>query len=195
MAAPASLPSPNYILQRRGVPGALRGLSSGLYLRHGITLMEHCWASSSAPAGLLLGVDRHLPFGRPADVSVHRDVPVDACAGADLRALWLGLGAVEDLSAAIICFLPGMVNTIAGLRSADEDRVSLMRSLGAPALQVFIYSACRARCLHQRRASNWPVLSLIGVIVAEFVGAEAGLGTLDPQTMNFNMDIAGSSRG
>jgi NitT/TauT family transport system permease protein len=34
------------------------------------------------------------------------------------------------------------------------------------------------------------ILSLIGAIVAEFVGAQAGLGML-MQSMNFTMDVAG----
>jgi len=111
---------------------------------------------------------------------------------APIFALWFGLGIQSKIfSAAIICFFPLMVNTIAGLRSADEERVNLMRSLGATRWQVF---------RHLRLPGALPfimaglelavVLSLIGTIVAEFVGAQAGLGTL-VQAMNANMDVAG----
>src|SRR5208282_5346058 len=57
---------------------------------------------------------------------------------APLIVVWFGLGlSSKVMNAALISFFPLMVNTILGLRSADEDRVNLMRSLDASETQIF----------------------------------------------------------
>jgi NitT/TauT family transport system permease protein len=84
-----------------------------------------------------------------------------------------------------------MVNMIAGLRSADEDRVNLMRALSASRWQIF-------RMLQLPNALPYMfagleiamIFSLIGAIVAELSNSEKGLG-MQMQSLNFNMDVAG----
>ena len=109
-----------------------------------------------------------------------------------LIVIWFGLGiASKVISAALVAFFPLMVNTIVGLRSADEDRVNLMRSLGASRWQIF-------RMLQLPSALPYlfagleiaMIFALIGAIVAELSSAEKGLGML-MQSMTFTMDIAG----
>ena len=57
---------------------------------------------------------------------------------APLIIVWFGLGLVSKVvSAALVAFFPLMVNTIVGLRSAEEDRINLMRSLAASKWQIF----------------------------------------------------------
>ena len=52
---------------------------------------------------------------------------------APLFVIWFGLGMTSKVvNSALVAFFPLLVNTIVGLRSADEDRVSLMRSLVRP---------------------------------------------------------------
>jgi NitT/TauT family transport system permease protein len=108
---------------------------------------------------------------------------------APLIIVWFGLGITSKVvSAALVAFFPLMVNTIVGLRSADEDCVNLMRSLSASRWQIF--------CMLQL-PNSLPyifagleiamIFALIGAIVAELVGAEKGLGILI-QSMNFTMD-------
>ena len=66
-----------------------------------------------------------------------------------------------------------------------------MTALGASRWQIFLYLRLPGALPFVMAGLELAVvLALIGVIVAEFVGAEAGLGTLI-QTMNFNMDVAG----
>lgn len=109
-----------------------------------------------------------------------------------LIVIWFGLGLSSKIvSATLVAFFPLMVNTIAGLRSADEDRINLMRSLSASRWQIF-------RMLQLPNAMPYifaglevaMILSLIGAIVAELSSAEKGLGML-MQSMTFNMDVAG----
>jgi NitT/TauT family transport system permease protein len=106
--------------------------------------------------------------------------------------VWFGLGLTSKvISAALVAFFPLMVNTIAGLRSADEDRINLMRSLSASRWQIF-------RMLQLPNALPYifaglevaMIFALIGAIVAELISAEKGLGML-MQSMSFSMDVAG----
>jgi NitT/TauT family transport system permease protein len=93
--------------------------------------------------------------------------------------------------AALISFFPLMLNTIAGLRSVDRDRVDLMRAMAASELQIFtMLRLPNALPYIMAGLEVAMVFSLIGAIVAEFIGAQAGLGMLI-QSMNFSADTAG----
>jgi len=106
--------------------------------------------------------------------------------------VWFGLGLTSKvINAALVAFFPLMVNTIVGLRSADEDRVNLLRSLAASRWQIFwMLQLPNALPFIFAGLEIAMIFALIGAIVAEFVGAEKGLGMLI-QSMNFNMDVAG----
>jgi NitT/TauT family transport system permease protein len=193
-----ALAVPSYVLPPPSdIAGALyRGMSSGLYLRH-------LWFTTYATlAGFAVGSLVGIALGaaiagfRYAELLVYPYVimfkSMPKVALAPLFALWFGLGVTSKIvSAAIICFFPLMVNTIAGLKSADEDRISLMKSMGASKLQIFVYLRLPSALPFIMAGLELAVvLALIGVIVAEFVGARAGLGTLI-QNMNYNMDGPG----
>ncbi len=111
---------------------------------------------------------------------------------APLIIIWFGLGLTSKVvSAALVAFFPLMVNTIVGLRSADEDRINLMRSLAATRWQIFwMLQLPNAMPYIFAGLEIAMIFALIGAIVAEFVGAQAGLGML-MQSMNFTMDVAG----
>ena len=111
---------------------------------------------------------------------------------APLIIVWFGLGLTSKVvNAALVAFFPLMVNTIVGLRSADEDRINLMRSLAATPLQIFwMLQLPNALPYIFAGLEIAMIFALIGAIVAEFVGAQAGLGMLI-QSMNFTMDVAG----
>ena len=79
--------------------------------------------------------------------------------------------------AALMAFFPILVNAMVGLTNVSEDHTNLMRVLGASRWQ-------RLRMLQFPNALSYilpglksaAILSLIGVIVAEFVSAREGLG-------------------
>src|SRR5262249_20970422 len=78
-----------------------------------------------------------------------------------------------------------------GLKSADEDRVNLMRSLTASERQIFwMLRLPNALPFVMAGLDVAMIFALIGAIVGEFVGANAGLGMLI-QSMNFTMDVSG----
>ena len=111
---------------------------------------------------------------------------------APLILIWVGLG-IEGkiLIAATVSFFPMLVNTIAGLRSAPQNEIDLMRSLSASRWKIFKYVQLPEALPFIFAGLNIGlVLSVLGAIVGEFVGAKGGLGYLILQ-MNFNMDVAG----
>jgi NitT/TauT family transport system permease protein len=106
--------------------------------------------------------------------------------------IWFGLGITSKVvTAALVAFFPLLVNTVVGLRSSEEDRVNLMRSLAASRGQIFwMLQLPNAMPYIFAGLEIAMIFALIGAIVAEFVGAQAGLGMLI-QSMNFTMDVAG----
>jgi putative hydroxymethylpyrimidine transport system permease protein len=105
-------------------------------------------------------------------------IPVIAIA--PLLLIWFGYGLTPKIIVvALICFFPIAVNTIDGLRSVDREMVNLLRSLGAsrwatfrlvrfPSSLPFLFSGTRIAA----------AVSVIGALVAEWVGSSAGLGYL-----------------
>jgi len=94
------------------------------------------------------------------------------------------------LITSVITFFPLLVNSIAGAHSVDVDRLELAQSLGASRWQAFSKITFPSSLPFIFAGLNMAaVLSFLGAIVGEFVGAQAGLGVLILQ-YNSNLDIA-----
>lgn len=173
-----------------------RGTTSMLYVEHLYvtvteTLLGFVVGSILALAlGTVIALSRRVEYYLYPFVVMFQAMPKVALA--PLIIVWFGLGLTSKVAqAAFTAFFPLMVNTIAGLRSADEDRVALMRSLDASEMQIFtMLRVPGAMPFIMAGFEIAMVLSLIGAIVAEFVGAQRGLGMLI-MSMTFNMDVAG----
>jgi NitT/TauT family transport system permease protein len=111
---------------------------------------------------------------------------------APIMILWLGVGMESKiLVAATLTFFPVLVNGLAGLRNVDRERIELVRGLGATRLQIFrsvLFPS--ALPLIFAGLDIALVYSLIGAIVAEFLGSTTGLGMMLLQ-MQFVTDTAG----
>lgn len=109
-------------------------------------------------------------------------VPVVALA--PLMVLWFGFGMTSKLlAAALIAFFPILVNVIVGVRSVDYASRSLMRTLAASPWDVFATLEVPAALpIYLGGARVGITLSVIGAVVGEFVGADAGLGYLIAQS-------------
>ncbi len=145
---------------------------------------------SEAAAGLVLGAALALAFAAAATYSRRLDqlltplvvasqtVPVIALA--PLLVLWMGYGSPPKVVVcALIAFFPMAVTAREGLRATDPQLLLLMRSVGASPRDVFWrvrmpfalpYLAAGAR--------TGITLSLVGAVVAEWTGADSGLGYL-----------------
>jgi NitT/TauT family transport system permease protein len=173
-----------------------RGMASGVYLEHlKYTLLETLLGFVVGSAlGFFLGtavaMNRYVEFFFYPYIVMFQSLPKVALA--PLIVVWFGLGLTSKvINAALVAFFPLLVNTMVGLKSADEDRVSLMRSLAASNQQIFwMLRLPNALPFVMAGLDVAMIFALIGAIVAEFVGAQRGLGMLI-QSMNFNMDVSG----
>jgi NitT/TauT family transport system permease protein len=185
------LPAPSGILRALYV-----GVSRFIYIENSwITLEETllgflAGTSLAFLLGTAIALSRRFEYFLYPSIVMFQALPKVALA--PLIVVWFGVGLPSKIvNAALIAFFPLMVNTIVGLRSADEDRVNLMRSLDASEAQIFwMLRLPGALPFIMAGLEVAMIFALIGAIVAEFVGARAGLGMLI-QSMNFNMDVSG----
>ena len=173
-----------------------RGLSRGLYWQHlETTALEMVVGLSiGAAGGFVLGVliSEFQQVGRilfPYLVSI-QSLPKVAIA--PLIVMWFGFGIESKLVVvALITFFPILINTLSGLAVVDEQRIDLMRVLLADRWQTFLYVRLPSAASTIFAGLNVAVvLALTGAIVAEFVGAQRGLGVLLLQAQT-NLDTAG----
>jgi NitT/TauT family transport system permease protein len=99
---------------------------------------------------------------------------------APLFVIWFGFGLPSKVIVVVLlAFFPVLVNTIHGLRSVDRDRVDLFRVNGATALQMRLRLMIPSALPQIFSGLELAVTNaMIGAIVAEFVGAQKGLGVL-----------------
>jgi NitT/TauT family transport system permease protein len=99
---------------------------------------------------------------------------------APLFVIWFGFGIVpKALIAALIAFFPLFENTLAGLRDVDDEALDLFRMLAANRWHLFLKlrlpNAIPYLFAGLRVAI---VLSVVGTVVGEYIGASKGLGAL-----------------
>ena len=99
---------------------------------------------------------------------------------APILLIWFGYGLLSKIIVvALISFFPIVVNLVDGFRSTDVDRINLMKTLGAtkvticrklafPSALPFLFSGLRVAV----------AVSVIGAVVAEWIGSSSGLGYL-----------------
>lgn len=111
---------------------------------------------------------------------------------APLVAIWLNYGTAQVMVAFVIAFFPVVVTGVDGLRGADPALARAARTLGAgrgwtfrhvtlPAALPSIFSGLRMAA----------VFAVTGAVVAEYVGADRGLGYLSEfSTAQFRTDLS-----
>lgn len=99
---------------------------------------------------------------------------------APLVVIWLGFGISSKIAVvAMIVFFPIVVNTAEGLRSASPERIEMLRSFGASRWQIFRMVKVPSSLPFVFAGLNVAaLLAVLGAVVAEWVGASAGLGNL-----------------
>lgn len=176
---PFVLPGPGVVAERW-----LRAATQGTFTPHLVTTL------SEIVLGLALGVSFGLLVGFLLARSALADrllspyivaaqaTPILALA--PVIVIWFGNGlASKVLICALICFFPMAVATTVGLRSVDGRLVEMARSVRATRRQVIrtveVPSALPQILGGLRIAVT---LSVVGAIVAEWVGGDRGLGVL-----------------
>jgi NitT/TauT family transport system permease protein len=168
----------------------------GLWYHSGVTLLEILLGFFVGSAiGLAIGVvvsqmPRLEAILEPY-VAALQSLPKVAVA--PIIVVWLGFGIGSKV--AIIClltFFPVLVTSIAGFKAVDADRIDLLRSLSATPWQIFRKAKFPSALPYIFAGLNMAAaFAVVGAIVGEFVGAQAGLGVLILQ-MEAQMDTGGS---
>ncbi|MCG8274116.1 ABC transporter permease [Aquamicrobium sp. NLF2-7] len=104
---------------------------------------------------------------------------------------WFGFGITSKVvMAAVICFFPVVINTVAGIAGVDDNAKTLFRSMGASKMQTFFrLTLPGASAVAFAGVKTALTLALLGAIVGEFVGASEGLGVLIKE-LNFQLEVA-----
>jgi NitT/TauT family transport system permease protein len=99
---------------------------------------------------------------------------------APLFIIWLGIGSQSRIAFSVfIAFFPVVIATTAGFASVDKGMLRLCRSLTASEWQIFTSVRFPAALPHIFSGMKIAItLAIIGVIIGEFITAQAGLGYL-----------------
>lgn len=165
-------------------------------------LMGHAWVTTyETIGGFLLSVLIGVPL---AFVIVSSSVVEKALmpwlvlsqtfpkvALAPLIVVWFGLGIVPKILVTfLVAFFPIVISTVVGLRSMETEMLELARSMKASRFQIFW--RFRLPLALPSLFSGMKVsvaFSVVGAVIAEWVGATQGLGYL-LLTANANLDTA-----
>lgn len=128
--------------------------------------------------GYLLAKSRPLERLLSPYLVASQAVPIIALA--PLLVIWIKS---PSLSKVLICaltiFFPALINTIVGIRSVEPDLMALMKSLQASRWQILTMLEIPAALPVLFGGLKIGVtLAVIGAVVAEFIGADRGLGFL-----------------
>ncbi len=186
---------PAYLLPSPSSIAAALYNYSGILLAHaGVTVMEIIVGFALA---VLIGVPLAtlICYSDALDRAVYplivgsQTIPKVAIAPLLLAVFGYGL-APKIAIVVLISFFPIVINSVVGLRSVAPEMLHLARSMGASPLQTFLSfrlpQALPSMFAGMKLAST---LAVIGAVVAEFVGANSGLGYIIMVAgSNFRMD-------
>lgn len=128
--------------------------------------------------GYLLAKSRRLERLLSPYLVASQAIPIIALA--PLLVIWIqSPGLSKVLIVALTIFFAALINTIVGIRSVEPDLVALMHSLQASRWQILLKLEIPAAMPVLLGGLKIGVtLAVIGAVVAEFVGADRGLGYL-----------------
>ena len=161
----------------------------------------HAWATSTTIAlGFLLGVAIAVPlallivsFGALErglyPVIVFLNIMPKTVIG-PILIVWFGIGPlVSVLIVFLMCFFPVMVDSMSGFRVVDRRLFYITQSMGASPWQAFRYVRLPASMGYIYAGMRIGIVKAVeGVIIAEFIASEAGLGYLIMRASSF-MDL------
>lgn len=179
-----------------------RGLDAGIFSRGGywmhtgVTLSEVLLGFViGSTAGLVLGtiISQVRIIEATFSLFLVAIQSLPKIALAPIIVLWFGFGLTSKV--VIIClltFFPLLVNSMAGFRAVEPERIELMRAIGANGWQMFWKVRLPSAMPYIFAGLDMAaVFAVVGAVVGEFVGAQRGLGVLI-LSMNAAMDTAGT---
>lgn len=189
--SPSILPRPSMIVE-----SLVRRLGDPLFWENVAVTTQEAFVGFviAIGAALLLGVAisqvRLLEKTVMPYIVAFQTVPKVALA--PLFVVWFGFGIESKVvMAAVIAFFPMLINVIEGLKSAEPDRIQMLRVFGASRMQIFrMVRLPSATPFIFAGLEMGIVFSILGAVVGEFIGAQKGLGYALLQA-NYNFDVSG----
>lgn len=147
------------------------------------------WSTmSNALLGFLIGASLGLLFGslmaefRSVETALMpyafalQSLPKVAIA--PLIVIWCGFGDGSKVAmAALLAFFPMLVNCFAGIRAAEVERLELMKALSASRFETYYLVKLPSAAPYIFAGLDMGIVyALLGTIVAEFLGAQEGMG-------------------
>ena len=195
--AVAAFAIPEYLLPAPSAIGRslYYGITSGLFAGHFLVTAFQTLSGFLLAAAFGISVGALVAQFRLIERTVYpwlvalQTLPKIAIA--PLIIIWAGYGIQSKvIIVALVSLFPILVNTIVGLKSCDEGKLDLMRSLGATNWETFrLVRLPNALPFIFAGLNVAIVLAILGSIVGEFVGSKAGLGNLILES-NFQFNIA-----
>lgn len=115
---------------------------------------------------------------------ISQTIPIIALA--PLFLVWFGLGILPKVIVVVlVCFFPIVVSLVEGLAVVDQDMINLMKSLKAKPLDVFLKVEVPA--VMPSFFSGLKIAatySIMGAVIAEWLGAQNGLGVYMTRAMS-----------
>ena len=185
LGTPAYIVPPPEDVLRAAIGGLSRSPwdKAGYWYHAGITVWEAVlgFAIGSALGAFLGLVLSHWPMlGKSWYPYIVGFQSLPKVALAPLMVVWFGFGLEGKVFiTAIITFFPVLVNMMAGYQAVEPERIELARSCNASELHLLtkiIVPSCLPFLFAGLGVAS--VLSILGAVVGEFVGASAGLGML-----------------
>jgi len=139
----------------------------------------------AVPLAVLLSASRVAERALYPLIIASQTVPVVSVA--PILLAWFGFGLKPKIIVVVlITFFPIMMNSFAGMKATSGEILHLARSMGASRLQMFwrfqLPGAMPSVFAGMKVAVT---LSIVGAVVAEFVGSDSGLG--------YEITVAGSN--
>jgi NitT/TauT family transport system permease protein len=169
------LPPPSAIVAAMAKHGSLLAVATGV-----TTLEIVLGFALSIAVGIPLALMIFLwpPFARAVLPLLISSQAMPKVAVAPLLLVWFGFGLVPKvLIAFLIAFFPVVINTAVGLAAIEPEKIFLARSMGLGAWDTFfkirLPDALPAIFAGLKISIT---LAVVGAVVGEFVGGDAGLG-------------------
>ena len=196
-AAVRILQVPDFILPPPSAIGMslYYGLRSGLFVQHFLVTAFQTLAGFLLAALFGIGMGALIAQFRIVERTIYPWLvalqALPKIAIAPLIIVWAGYGIESKIViVALVALFPILVNTIVGLKSCDQGKLDLMRSLGATGWETFrLVRLPNALPFVFAGLNVAVVLAILGSIVGEFVGSKAGLGNLILEA-NFQFNVA-----
>jgi len=161
------------------------------FAEHAGLLLKHAWVTMvEIVLGYLLSIAVGVPlalaifmwpaFSRSVLPLLVSSQAMPKVAVAPLFLIWFGFGLLPKvLIAFLIAFFPIVISTAVGLASIEQEKIYLARSMGLSAAATFFKIRLPSALPSVFGGLKISItLAVIGAVVGEFVGGDAGLGYL-----------------